>query len=146
MRLALRLKLVEKSADNHVDFKHKMANFEAKLALAQFKTIQKNTGKKLLENQKDTPVNRPLRTFFLVENRDKILKELKKTGYYFDAFWYETPISPKRYFKKSGFDIKQCPVAAKVSEHILNFPNYYSKKELAAAYKIIERAVKWEAK
>ena len=80
-----------------------------------------------------------LRTFYLIWRRDKVLKELMKSGYYFGGFWYEKPVSPERYYKKVHFPEKECPNAVEVSKQIVNFPTFYDKKDLAAAKKIIKK-------
>ena len=82
---------------------------------------------------------RPLREFYLVKNRDAVLKELQEQGYYFGGFWYERPVSPERYYKRVQFPEKDCPVATEVAREIVNFPNYYTSKELAPARRIVEK-------
>lgn len=124
MRLLLKIHWVEKSADNSLDLRHKPSKFEAKLALKQLKALKKNGEK-------------PLREFYLVNNRDEVLSRLAKKGYHFGGFWYEKPVSPIRYYKKVRFPEKDCPTATFVAEHIINFPTYYRKKDLAKAYQII---------
>ena len=125
MRLLLKLRWVEKSADNRLDLTRKISKFEAKLALRQFKNLKKS-GEPLL------------REFYFVRDRGEVLAKLAKAGYYFGGFWYEKPVSPERYYKRVHFDEEQCPNAVWVSEHIVNLPNYYSKQELAEARKIIK--------
>ena len=123
MRLLVKIHLVEKSADNKLDLERRMSKFEAKLALEQIKKLK----------------NKPLRKFYLVDDREKVLKELRKAGYFFDGFWYEKPVSPERYYKKVHFPEEECPNAVFVSKRIINFPNIYSREELATARKIIEK-------
>ena len=126
MRLLVKIRFVEKSADNRLDPERKMSKFEAKLALKQLKALGSSR-------------NKPIRDFCFVNNREEVLKELKKQGYYFDGFWYERPISPKRYYKKVHFPEEKCPNALFASQHIINLPTYYKKSELESAYKIIKR-------
>lgn len=126
MRRLLKKGLVTKSADAEVDFtKHRLSNWQAKLALEQMKTVRERAKK-------------PLREFFLVKNRDEVLAKLKRAGFYFDGFWYEAPVSPARYYKKVNFDESACPVAVEVSKKIINFPDYYGSKELEPARKLVE--------
>lgn len=125
MRGLVKIHWVEKSADNKLDLMRKISKFEAKLALKQFKTLKK-------------PGEAPLREFYLVRDREEVLKKLADAGYYFGGFWYERPVSPERYYKKVHFPEKDCPNAVFVAEHIINFPTYYTKNELSEAYKIIE--------
>lgn len=133
MRFLLAAHLVERSADNKLDLERKISKFEAKLALQQLKQF-KASGES------------PLRDYYLVDDRDEVLKELTSKGYYFGGFWYEKPVSPERYYKKVHFDEENCPEAVFVAEHIVNLPNYYSKKDLAPAREIIEEYSIKEAK
>ena len=120
---------MERSADNRLDLTRKIANFEAKLALGQLLK---------LENAK------PLRKFYLLSNRDMILADLRRAGYYFDGFWYERPVSPDRYYASVKFPESECPTAVAVSQRILNLPTYYTDNELAQAERIIrEKGAVW---
>ena len=126
MRVLVKIHWVERSADNKLDTTRKIAKFEAKLALRQLKRLQRdNSG--------------PLREFCLVDNRAKLLAELRQNGYYFDGFWYERPVSPERYYRKVHFPETECPVATEVASKIINLPTYYSKKDLQKAREIIRK-------
>ena len=125
MRLLIRLHWIEKSADNKLDLTRKISKFQAKMALRQLKALKKSG-------------EPPLREFYLVKDREEVLDGLKKAGYYFTGFWYEKPVSPKRYYKKVHFPEEACPNAVFVSEHIVNLPTHYSKKALELARKIIK--------
>ena len=125
MRGLVKIHWVERSADNRLSLTERPAKFEAKLALEQFKTFKKSG-------------EGPLREFYLVDDREKVLAELKKAGYYFDGLWYEKPVSPERYYKRVHFNEAECPVAVEVSKRIVNLPTYYSKTELTSAVKIIK--------
>lgn len=126
MRGLIKLHFVQKSADNRLDVEQRPAYFEAKLALAQLRQLRPSS-------------QRRLREFYLVNNRDAVLKELRAAGYYFDGLWYEKPVSPERYYKKIHFNEKDCPVSTEISRQIINLPNYYSKNELAWAHEIIKK-------
>ena len=125
MRLLLAMHWVEKSADNKLDLTRKISKFEAKMALGQIRSL-KRSGEP------------PIREFYLVRDRNEVLKRLEKSGYYFGGFWYEKPVSPERYYKKVHFDEQACPVSTEVAGKIINFPTYYSKRELEPARKIIK--------
>ena len=125
MRLLVKIHFVEKSADNKLDLNCKINKFEAKLALEQLKNLNKRGAK-------------PLREFYLVDNREEVLQKLRKAGYFFDGLWYERPVSPERYYKKVHFPEENCPVAVEVSKRIVNLPTYYNKKDLAKAREIIK--------
>lgn len=122
MRCLIKIHFVEKSADNKLDEYRRLSKFQAKLALKKFKNLK---GTKTRE-------------FYFVSNRDEVLKKLRDAGYFFDSFWYEKPVSPKRYYKEVGFPEKACPVAIQVTEKIINFPLYYNKKDLKKALDIIK--------
>ncbi len=126
MRFLVAIHWVEKSADNKLDLTRKISKFEARRALLQIKSLNKNGEK-------------PLRSFVLVDDRSEVLAELKKAGYYLDGFWYEKPVSPARYYKRVGFPEKDCPNAVFVANHIINLPKYYTKKSLEPAMKIIQK-------
>lgn len=124
MRFLLSTHQVERSADSKLELKVRPSHLEMKTALKKFKKLPKN------------PPH--LREFVLVENRSKLLAKLRKAGYYLDGFWYDTPIIPSRYYKKAKFDVEKYPVAAEISQKIINLPTHYSQKKLEKAYKIIE--------
>ncbi len=124
MRAFLKLRLIERSADNRLDFERKMPNFEAKSAFSQFRTAYGVE-----------------REFELVSDRAKCLEELKVAGYHFAGYWYEKPIAPERYYKKAGFVEENCPEATFVAEHIINIPTYYSEDQLKRAREIIRKHV-----
>ena len=125
MRFFLWSHLVERSADSKLDITRRPPKFVARIALRQISAFHhRGQG--------------TIRDFYLVQNRDEVLKKLREAGYYFDSFWYEKPISPARYYKEVHFPEKKCPVAVEVSKKIINFPKYYSKKDLVPALKIIE--------
>lgn len=119
----LHLHWIERSADAPLDLSSRPTHWQARLALDQFTQLK--------------PTSRPLRTFTLVDDRPALLEKLRKAGYIFDEFWYETPISPARYYKKSGFDEATCPVATSVARRIINLPTWYPASALAPAKKII---------
>ena len=125
MRGLVAIHWVEKSADNKLDLTRRPAKFEAKLALEQLRKLRKSG-------------EPPLREFYLVHDREKVLEKLKEAGYYFDGLWYEKPVSPARYYKRVHFPERECPVAVEVSEKIVNIPRYYNKLELLEARKIIK--------
>ena len=125
MRFLIKIHFVERSADNKLDLIRKPAKFQAKLAMERMKKF----------HSRGEPV---LRNFCLVRDREEVLAKLRESGYYFDSLWYEKPVSPARYYKKVDFSEKNCPVATKISQQIINFPKYYKKQDLMAAYKIAE--------
>ncbi|MBQ8985154.1 DegT/DnrJ/EryC1/StrS aminotransferase family protein [Candidatus Saccharibacteria bacterium] len=125
MRFLITIHFVEKSADNRLSLNRRIPKFEAKLALKQLKKFHKRG-------------EATLRDFYLVRDRAEVLKKLRSAGYYFDSFWYEKPVSPVRYYKEVKFPEKDCPNAVKVSNEIINFPKYYTEKDLKKAKEIIK--------
>ena len=126
MQGLVKIHWVEKSADNRLDLKRRISKFEAKLALEQFKHLKRSG-------------EAPIREFAFVEDRDEVLKELAKAGYYFDGLWYKQPVSPERYYKKVHFPEKECPNSVFVAEHIVNFPTYYARSDLKVAREIVKK-------
>lgn len=126
MGTLLKLKLVERSADNRLDLSRRPSFTTAKLALEQLKSLKN--------------VKKPLRRHFFVENREKVLEELRAHGFFFDGLWYEKPVSPARYYKQVNFPEESCPVAVEVAKQIVNLPAYYPEKSLKTAIKIIKEA------
>lgn len=129
MRCLVKIHWVEKSADNRLDLTELPSKFEARLALSQFMKMRKN----------GEPA---LREFCFVRDRKEVLLKLQKKGFYFSGFWYEKPVSPERYYKKVHFPESDCPKAVWVSEHIINIPNYYTRRDMVPAYKIIKPYLK----
>lgn len=122
--LMLKLRFIERSADAPLDLNARCTYWQAKLALRQ------------LEQLPDP--RPPLRQFYLVKDRDKVLDKLEKNGFIFNDTWYDCPVAPERYYQKSSFDPKSCPVAAKLATKIINFPTHYPKRQLKPAYSIIK--------
>ena len=126
MRLLVKIRLVERSADSKLDISRRLSKFEAKRAYRQIKDLRR-TGEP------------PIREYYFVRDRAELLKKLQKKGYYFGGLWYEKPVSPERYYKQVDFPEKECPNALYVSEHIINLPIYYTKHDLKPATKLINQ-------
>ena len=126
MRLLVKIRLVERSADSKLDTSRRLSKFEAKRAYRQIKDLRR-TGEP------------PIREYYFVRDRAELLKKLQKKGYYFGGLWYEKPVSPERYYKQVDFPEKECPNALYVSEHIINLPIYYTKHDLKPATKLINQ-------
>ena len=122
---------IKRSADAILDAKVRLTYWQAKLALKQFEALPKN--------------RLPIREFYLVDDRDIVLKELARAGFIMDDTWYDIPVSPKRCYKKVKFPENECPVATEIAKHIVNLPTHYPRTNLAPARKIIEKHP-WEGK
>ena len=125
MRIFVKIRFVERSADNGLDMKCRIAPYQAKLALPQLVALEKPQGL--------------LREYMFVRDRAAALAELKAAGYYFDALWYEKPVSPARYYDSVNFPEERCKCAVKIAEMIVNLPTYYPKAELARAREILRK-------
>lgn len=123
--LLFRLKLITRSADADIEPTRRLSHWQASLLLGKIKRREFFTA--------SCP-----REFYLVKNRASVLKKLQRAGYYLPDFWYEKPISPARYYSRSGFNPKDCPNSVLVAEHIINLPRHYPPSRLAAARAIIE--------
>lgn len=125
--LLLKLKWIERSGDTRLLLDTTISHWQAKLALRQLNNLK----------------NSPLREFFLVDDRTSTLAELKKHGARLEEFWYETPVAPKRHYKKAHFSEKDCPNAVFFANHVVNLPTWYTaskhhQKELSRARQIIK--------
>ena len=133
MRFLVKIHWVERSADNKLDITRRPSKFETKLALHQFERLSRNG-------------EAPIREFFLVDDRALVLKQMQKKGYFLGGFWYEKPVSPIRYYDRVHFPEVACPVATYVAEHIVNIPNYYTRRDLNPALKIIKKHLEGDKK
>lgn len=121
----IHLGFIKRSADESLNFNTRLTHWQARLALRQFM--------KLPESRE------PLRRFYFVDDRDKVLSKLAWRGFIMYDTWYDVPISPERYYKKVGLDEGTCPNAVYAAEHIVNLPNHYAFTELRDARNIIEK-------
>ena len=122
----LKIHFIERSADAKLSTKTRLTHWQAKLALRQFASLP-SQGRK------------PLRKHYFVQNREIVLKKLRKQGFVFDEIWYDTPVSPERYYKKVNFPEEDCLNSVKITKSIINLPNDpYLKNSLKPALKIIE--------
>ncbi len=124
--LLLRLRWIKRSADIKLSTDTTISCWQAKLALKQLNSLKSSA----------------LREFYLVDNREACLKELKKHGYRLEEFWYEVPVAPERYYKSVRFPEGNNPNAVFFAQHVVNIPTWYQskrhKKEVAKAKRIIK--------
>ena len=122
----MKLSWIERSADTKLLEDTTITFWQARLARRQLKNLSP----------------KPLREYFLVENREELLKNLRRRGFRLEEVWYEVPVAPERYFKKLDFPKESCPNAVFFAEHVVNLPTWYSdkkhKKEVSEARKIIK--------
>lgn len=121
----IRLHVIERAVDAKFNFSRRPAHWQAKLIMRQLQKIAEIGAT-------------PIRTHRLVRDRAKVLEKLQQAGYNFREVWYDVPVSPVRYYSQINFDESACPVATKISAHIINIPTYYPVEDLNRAIKIIE--------
>ena len=122
----VRFHWIKRSADGKVDPKLRLTYWQCKLVLRQLKSLP-HRGRK------------PIRDFYLVDNREDCVKELEHSGFYFREIWYDLPVCPERYFNKSGFREEECPVATDLAKKIVNIPTWYDKTKMRPAVRIIKK-------
>ncbi len=122
LAVLVKLHFIQRSADAELSLDTRLTHWQAKLAIKQLRQL---------------PVTK-LRDFRLVKDREQVLRELRKHGYYLDEIWYDTPVSPRRYAAEADFPNRKCPNTVKIAAEIINLPTWYSAKQLRTAYEIIK--------
>jgi dTDP-4-amino-4,6-dideoxygalactose transaminase len=117
-------RLVTRSAEGRVNPRLRLTHWQAKLALEQFKNLNQTakTRAKYAAQYSYPKTSSILRIPFLVNNRNRLLKQLQKHNIFLDDSWYDVPVSPKRYYARSNFPETSCPVATRVAGQMLNLP------------------------
>lgn len=123
--LLVKIHAIKRSADGDIDPNARLTFWQCKVVLRKLKKLPHRARK-------------PLRDFYLVDDRDAVLAELAKAGFEFSDIWYETPVAPERYFHKADFHPDACPVASEVAMKIVNVPTWYDKEDMKPALKIIK--------
>lgn len=123
--ILLKIRFIKKSADAELSLERRATLWQSRRALGILTNLPKNRP--------------PMRSFRLVQNREKVYRELEKQGYIFQDTWYDCPVSPERYYKKVHFPEDECKEAVKLAEKIVNIPNWYDKNALKNAYAIIKK-------
>ncbi len=137
MALAIKLKLVVRSADGEVDATQALPNWQAKLALDQVKLLttaavnRRQKSKKYVQNlQEFTPRgvsdqgSAPIRVPLLVSNRNEVVSHLRANGVQANDIWYDVPVSPVRFYDKVNYPESECPNAVQISSRLVNLPTH----------------------
>ena len=124
--MLVKMHAIKRSADGKIDQNLRLTFWQCKMALRQLKSLS-HRGRK------------PIRDFYLVDDRDETLAELVKAGYEFHDIWYETPVAPERYFHKADFHPDACPVASETATKIVNVPTWYGDDPMRPALRIIKK-------
>ena len=122
----VRIGAIKRSADAKIDTKIRLTYWQCSLALTQLRSLP-HSGRK------------PIRDFYLVKDRESVLRKFELDGYFFNDIWYDLPVAPERYYKKADFHPAECPVATEIAKQIVNLPTYYDQAEMKSALKIIQR-------
>lgn len=130
--LLLKLKWIERSADTKLDESTTITYWQAKSALRQLSRLKK-------------PIKSPLREYFLVDDREACLAELKTHGLRLEEVWYDVPIAPARYFNQINFPKDACPNAVFFADHVVNLPTWYHDKHHLAELKLAKKIIKHHA-
>lgn len=86
-----------------------------------------------------------LRFPILIDERQSLIKHLKKNSVFVSDIWYDSPVAPKKYFHLSNYD-HQCPNAEQISEQMLNLPTHQDISERDAQFiaKKINQWLQWK--
>lgn len=86
-----------------------------------------------------------LRFPIFTEKKHSLIEYLKKYNIHISDTWYDAPIAPKKYMKKTNYT-HQCPRAEKIAEHIVNLPTHHviSEKQALVIALIINKWKKSE--
>lgn len=83
-----------------------------------------------------------LRFSIFVNNRDDLIKYLKKCRIYISDIWYDAPIGPKKYLKRTDYQKGLCPNAEHIAATIVNLPTHINISEKQALY-ISQKINEW---
>jgi len=139
---AFKTRAITRSAEGKVDPRVRLAHWQAKLALQRMKDLGQTAAEraKYATRYGYPKTSSVLRIPFLVNNRDRLIKKLKKHNVFVDDPWYDVPVSPKRYYARSDFPEKSCPTATRVASQMLNLP-LLPESELENALEIVRPEV-----
>ncbi|MEO8691839.1 MAG: aminotransferase class I/II-fold pyridoxal phosphate-dependent enzyme [Candidatus Saccharimonas sp.] len=143
MGLALRLKLVMRSADGEIDVTQTMPAWQARLAVRQIDKLKQTIAHRRQIAQ-SYQAQLPsltiigatnggaslIRAAFLVGQRDKLVERLMAHGVQANDIWYDAPIAPRRFMKKVNYPAGDCPVAVRVASQLINLPTHQRIGEL----------------
>ena len=145
-----KFRFISRSADGPVELNKRLTHWQSALALRQFQNLPKTAklratnAAKIIATLSLPPIPKgsaPLRVPILTPDPDTTLATLTKHHVHFDDIWYDTPVSPYRYYKQVKFPESICPNSVAISEHLLNIPTHYPAVKLTPALKILEKSL-----
>lgn len=83
--------------------------------------LEKINHKVLFINQSSNATN--LRFPILIENRSKLIEDLKNHSIHISDIWYDAPIAPAKYMTQTNY-AHECPESEKLSRLMLNLPTH----------------------
>lgn len=94
---------------------------------------KKNVNPKILSSKITSLIDLSsnLRFPIFVNNREYLIKYLKKFGVSVSDIWYDAPIAPKKYLNQTDYQ-NHCPNAELASKEILNLPTHINISEKEA--------------
>lgn len=141
MGVAIRLRLVVRSADGVVDTSVTMPHWQARRAIRQLAELAATVEQRqacatryMAELAPLMPAAAALvgasliRVPLLVDSPRDIIAALEKQRIHASDIWYDVPVSPVRYYKKLVYPAADCPVAVKVAARLVNLPTHQRVK------------------
>lgn len=83
-----------------------------------------------------------LRFPIFTAHRQSLISHLRKYGVYISDTWYDAPVAPKQFMEKTNY-ARQCPIAEKIADRIVNLPTHRYISEECALY-IASLVNKWQ--
>ena len=137
MAIAIKLKLVVRSADGAVKVNERLPYWQAKLALLQVEQLSHITKRRqdnarlYIQNLKSELIPAlsnegvaPIRVPLVVKNRKDIISHLKNNGVQVNDIWYDVPVSPERFYNKVNYPEADNPTAVRVAGSLINLPTH----------------------
>lgn len=137
MALAIKLRLVVRSADGSVNVAETLPHWQARLARTQLQNIKaiavsrrEKANQYLASLSAHAPAGATqegaalIRVPLLVGNRDEVVAHLRTHGVQAHDIWYDVPVSPQRFYDKVEYPEAACPVAVQVAARLVNLPTH----------------------
>jgi dTDP-4-amino-4,6-dideoxygalactose transaminase len=157
MAVAIKLKLVVRSADGGADDAETLPHWQAKSAQDQVRRLseaaaaRRDKAQQYISQLKEfVPQNAKeqgaalIRVPLLVSNRDEIVAHLRANGVQANDIWYDVPVSPVRFYDKVGYPETECPVAVRTAARLVNLPTHerINSKDIAYISKLVREVAK----
>lgn len=137
MALAIKLGVVVRSADGEVDTNERLPHWQARIALSQLRQLDEIAASRRARAKEYAAKVRsfipegvlqegaaPIRLPLLVDTRDALVAQLQQQGIQVNDIWYDTPVSPLRFYGAVNYPEQDCPVAVQVASRLINLPTH----------------------